>query len=204
MEMKMKHILAIALASTVMSASAFAADAIIYNEPAPASAPFVAPGFDWTGPYIGIQAGYAWADLDNIPGVGSADADGVLGGFHAGYNYDFGGFVVGGELDYDFANVEIDGGLGEIDGVARAKLRAGADLGQVLVYGTAGGAYATADTVLGDFSDFGWLVGAGVDFAATDKIIVGAEYLYHDFSDFDNTGLDVNVHTLKAKASFKF
>jgi outer membrane immunogenic protein len=202
MEKTMKHIIAIALASTVMSASAFAADAIVYNEPAPASAPFVAPGFDWTGPYIGIQAGYAWAELDTGPAT--IDADGVLGGIHAGYNYDFGGFVVGGEVDYDFANVEIDGGLGEIDGVARAKLRAGADLGQVLVYGTAGGAYATADTALGDLNDFGWLVGAGVDFAATDNIIVGAEYLYHDLSNFDDSGIDVNVHTLKAKASFKF
>lgn len=200
MEKTMKHIIAIALASTVMSASAFAADAIVYNEPAPASAPMIAPGFDWTGPYIGVQAGYAWADIDPA----GVDADGVLGGIHAGYNYDFGGFVVGGEVDYDFANVEIDGGIGEIDGVARAKLRAGADLGQVLVYGTAGGAYATADVGGADLDDFGWLVGAGVDFAATDKIIVGAEYLYHDFSDFDNTGLDVNVHTLKAKASFKF
>ncbi|VVT31891.1 outer membrane protein [Rhizobium sp. EC-SD404] len=198
----MKHIIAVALASTVMSPSAFAADAVVYNEPAPASAPMIAPGFDWTGPYIGVQAGYAWADLD--VGPATIDADGVLGGVHAGYNYDLGGFVVGAEIDYDFANIEIDGGIGEVDGVARGKLRAGVDLGRVMVYGTGGVAYATADTVLGDLSDFGWAAGAGVDFAATDNIIVGAEYLYHDFSNFDDSGIDVNVHTLKAKVSFKF
>ena len=197
----MKRFLAIALTATLASASAMAADAVVYD-PAPPAAPIVAPGFDWTGPYIGVQAGYGFGEIDNLPG--SVDADGFLGGVHAGYNFDLGGFVIGAEIDYDFANIEADGGFGEIDGIARGKLKGGVDLGRVLPYITGGIAHATADTVLGDFSDTGWAVGGGVDFAATDNIVLGAEYLYHDFSDFDDTGLDVNVHTIKAKASFRF
>lgn len=196
----MKKLLTATLLASAFATTAFAADAIVYNEPAPVEAPIVAPGFDWTGPYIGAQVGYGWAEID----PGNVEGDGVLGGVHAGYNYDLGGFVVGAELTYDFADIDFDGGAGSIDGVAALKAKGGVDLGRVLPYVTAGGAYATADVGGADLDDFGYLVGGGVDFAATDNIIVGAEYLYHNFNDFDSSGADVDVHTLKAKASFKF
>lgn len=186
-----------ACAFALAAAPALAADAVVYNEPAPVAAPIVAPGFDWTGPYIGVQGGWGWLGND-------VDGDGWLAGIHAGYNYDLGTFVVGGELDYDFADLEVEGTPGEVDGVARAKVRGGVDLGRVMPYLTTGLAYATTDDVPGVESDWGYLVGGGIDAAVTDNIIVGGEYLYHNFNEFDDSTLDVDAHTLKAKVSFRF
>ncbi|MBX8828030.1 porin family protein, partial [Ochrobactrum sp. SFR4] len=49
----------IAAAATILltSASAYAADAIVYQEPAPVE---VINTFSWTGGYVGLNAGYAW------------------------------------------------------------------------------------------------------------------------------------------------
>jgi opacity protein-like surface antigen len=190
---------AILFASTAATV-AHAADAVVYN-PAPPAAPVTyQPEFRWTGPYIGGQLGYGWADTN----VG-VEGSGALGGVHAGYNYDLGGFVVGAEADYDFADIELDGDAGEVDGIARAKLRGGVNLGRVLPYLTGGAAHATADIEgEGDVSGFGYVLGGGADFALTDQVIVGGEYLYHDFSDIDDTGIDVEAHTVRAKASYKF
>jgi len=61
--------------------------------------------FTWTGPYIGAHLGWAWAD-DIVTDFDSynrsfpnrdfsANADGVFGGFQAGYNWQRGSLVVG-------------------------------------------------------------------------------------------------------------
>ena len=42
-------------ASALLASPAFAADAVVYNEPSPV----VADTFSWTGGYIGVNAGYA-------------------------------------------------------------------------------------------------------------------------------------------------
>ena len=191
---------ALLLASTAATA-AVAADAVDYSAPVAPSAPMTyAPSFSWTGPYAGAQLGYGWVNNDDGP-----DGSGVLGGVHAGYNYDLGGFVVGGEADYDFAGVELDDDAGEIDGIARAKLKGGVALGRAMPYVAAGGAYAHGDLDgAGDVSDIGWLAGGGADYAVTDQVVLGGEYLYHSFDNFDDTGVDLSAHTLRAKASFKF
>lgn len=198
----MHRLLTLTLAAAGFGTSAFAADAIVYNPPAAPAAPYVAaPASNWTGPYIGGAIGYGWADTD-LPGI---EGDGILGGVHAGYNHDMGGFILGGELEYDFADIDLDHNAGDITGIARLKARAGMDLGMAMPYLAAGGAHATADlTGIGKRDDFGWVAGGGVDVAATENVIIGGEYLYHRFGDFDDTGVDVDVHTLRARASYRF
>ena len=87
-----------------------------------------APVGEWTGFYLGGQVGYGDG------GVPGTDYDGGLAGVHAGYLHDLGDWVVGGELDYDFANMS--GGPGKIDAIGRAKLIGSYDLGRTLVYAT--------------------------------------------------------------------
>ena len=82
--------------------------------------PVINTGGDWTGFYAGLQLGYGDAD-----GPGVLDGDNGLYGFHAGYDYDFGQFVLGGELDYDQTNIDLNGGAATIDSVARAKIKGG-------------------------------------------------------------------------------
>jgi len=146
---------------------------------------------DWTGGYVGAQLGYG--DVS-----GFASGDGLLGGVHAGYNYDFGAWVLGGELDYDFANIDVTGGT--LDDVARAKLRAGVDLGSSLLYATAG--YAHAGTSLGN--DSGYFAGIGLSYALSNTLMLSGEVLEHRFNDFGGPGADLDATTLTARISYRF
>lgn len=126
-----------------------------------------------------------------------------------------------------------NGDVAEVDGfIARGLLKGGVAFGRVMAYAQGGVAYANLDlndvaadvnagalavgvdlnTVDIEIDSFGFAVGGGLDFAVTDRILVGGDYLYHRFSDFDvdvnntsfETDADLDVHTLRAKVSFKF
>lgn len=174
--------------------------------PAPAPVP-VAPapimtGNDWTGFYAGGQIGYGRLDSSAIED--DDDPSGAIYGVHAGYNYDFGTLVLGGELDYDLTSIEIDTPDSEVDSVARAKVRLGYDAGQVMPYVTAGVARVETTDDLDGETD-GSFAGLGVSYMLSDAFIVGGEVLQHQFEDFaDNDGVDVDATTLSLRASFRF
>ena len=111
----------------ILGGSALAAD--LPSRKGPPLAPvYVPPAFTWTGFYVGLNAGYGWANNNRnnnggFPFVGavpfggavvpfassgSSNNGGFIGGVQAGYNYQFGigsGFVVGAETDIDWANI---------------------------------------------------------------------------------------------------
>ncbi|MEM9474178.1 MAG: outer membrane beta-barrel protein [Pseudomonadota bacterium] len=152
---------------------------------------------DKGGPYAGLQLGYLSADTS---GAASIDGDDFILGGHVGYDVDLGTAVVGGELDIDFGDIELGDGAESIDSVTRLKLRAGTNVGDTLIYGTAG--LAWADASLG--TDNGAFIGAGVGFDTGTGWIIGGELLYHEFDDFEDTGIDIEATTLTARASFRF
>ncbi|WP_375262841.1 outer membrane protein [Palleronia sp.] len=205
-------------------------------EPVPmAPAPIVMPTQDWTGGYAGLSLGYGRGDgsidgedldfdadgdgdddddddniIDDI--FGEADAEGVIGGAFAGYQHDFGRFVLGGELDLNAADISSEDddddavdfdGL-SIDSVHRLKLRAGYDAGNTLIYGVVGAAYAKAELADREYEGVGGVIGAGVDYKVTPNVVVGAEVLYHDFNDFDDTGLDADATSVQARVAYQF
>ncbi len=190
----------IAAALAVASAPAFAGSASepapdpVVSTPAPAPAP-ASP--NWTGPYLGGQIGFGNVDT-NVPNV---DGDGAIGGLSAGYDYDFGQWVVGGGLDYDWADISLGTGAPTLENVFRAKLRGGYKVGNGLIYGTGG--YANADTdTLGD--EDGYFVGAGYEHMVTQNVSLGGEVLYHEFDDFNSTTTDVEATTVQLRGSFRF
>ena len=123
---------------------------------------------------------------------------------HAGYRWDLGQTVVAIEGDYDAASIDLGGTTGTLDNVARLKLIGGADLGRTFLYATGGVAYADATVGGAGLSDSGYFIGAGMDYAITDSWTMGGEILGHRFSDFDGSGVDLDVTTVKAKVSFRF
>ena len=200
----MKH--AVIAGTLALALAPFAANAGGFTETAdPAPAPIVpaAPiGTDWSGFYGGVQLDYG-----DVTGEGALDGegDGALFGIFGGYRYDFGDFVVGGELDLTAAEIDLDNTLnGSLDNVLRLGVEAGFDAGPALIYGTAGVAYASADTAAGDLEDDGFFFGAGVDYLLTDQIVLGAEVLQHEFDDFDGSGVDVSATTFGINAAFRF
>jgi opacity protein-like surface antigen len=153
---------------------------------------------DWTGPYAGFQIGTAEIDVD---GAAELSGDGESYGIFAGYNIQNGAVVYGGEFDYDVTEYDIADGAAEVDSTTRLKARVGTELGGGLAYGTAGMVWATSPE-LGD--DSGYLFGIGYDFPVSANMTVGAEVLNHQFDDYNDSDLDVDVTTIKARVSFSF
>jgi outer membrane immunogenic protein len=161
------------------------------------------------------------------------------GGFVFGAEMDigFGGtsegsFTYGGNFpfDPDFEYGPDEDAMGQIDvGLnGSARLRAGFAVDRWLPYVTGGVAYAAYDATYsqpdddraprsGSGSLIGWTLGAGMDYAVTDNIIIGAEYRYTDYGsdtlyltnpDLDNDkwiyDADLISHDIRIRASLKF
>jgi len=100
------------LLASVVGGSALAADMTRPYLPPAAMAPRAV--FDWTGFYIGINAGggigVGRSDFDVGGGPGFAAFDnhlsGAVGGFQAGYNWQIGSFVYGLETDFELAGIK--------------------------------------------------------------------------------------------------
>ena len=228
-----RRIVATAGAGVIAAAAApaFAAGPVpVYEEPviiAPETV--IVPSADWTGPYVGAQLGWGWAsgdttvdlsefDLDDVDS--DLDGDGWVGGLNAGYRYDFGQWVVGGEVQYDWAGIEfdelditsddvdididLDEEQGSLNLIWRLKGLAGYDIGRTLLYGSAGWAHATGEFNGDDLDGDGWVLGVGADYALTENVSVGGEYQWHQFSDFGGDGNDLNFSALQAKVAFRF
>ena len=159
-------------------------------------APVVNTGGDWTGFYGGLQFGYG--DVETT-GAATLSGDDTIYGLHAGYDYDFGTFVLGGEIDYDKADINLGGG-NSVNDVARLKIRGGYDAGRTLLYVTGGA--ARADTSLGN--ETGGFYGLGLAYQVSDQFTLGGEVLRHDFNNINSSGVDATVDTFTIRGSFRF
>jgi outer membrane immunogenic protein len=143
---------------------------------------------------------------------------GIFGGGQLGYNWQFGSVVVGGEGSLSVANIKKTvivnpiiqnngtpfAGAGflaagqKVKWLGSVRPRLGAAFGKVLVYGTAGFAYARIDyAATTDFRPVGttqypaafsktrkgWTAGGGVEIAVGGNWSVKGEYLYYDLGN---------------------
>lgn len=215
--LRMTSLIAVAVATAGAAHAAgpteTAPDAIV----APIASPvMIDRSGDWSGAYGGIQLGYGSGDYatgrddDSDGNDDEFEADGVIGGLHVGYLWDFGNWVMGPELQYDAANLEADNGsgTGTFDEIARLNLRIGRDLGQGLLYGSVGVAYANFDgdtgSLAGDVDDNGYVVGIGYDYKLNQSWTVGGQYQHHMFDDFGSAGSDFDFGTAQLRASYNF
>ncbi|MER8571497.1 porin family protein [Mesorhizobium sp. M1338] len=208
----------------LMCGSAFAADI-------GADVPMTAPGFDWTGYYAGLQAGYGWGQSD-ISGTEGApfsitpDIDGGFVGGHVAGLWQFDQAVLGAEAELNYSSIDgtTESGLGSTFGTdikwfGSVNAKAGYAVDRLLVYGIGGVAFAGIETsqVAGPAfastrTNIGWTLGAGVDYALTDKFVVGAQYRYYDFGSehydvaepFNDRDQDVKLNTVGINLSYKF
>ena len=81
----MRHFVIALLAATTLGVGAAAAADIParnYTKAVP-----YAPVFSWTGFYVGVNAGYGWANTSITGVAGSSNLNGFLGGAQIGYNW---------------------------------------------------------------------------------------------------------------------
>jgi outer membrane immunogenic protein len=157
--------------------------------------------FGWAGPYV-ATLGYEWGGVDNNP----AEPKGVAGGLEAGFNWQNGSFVYGGEADFSFSAAEDTFASWQFSnpwfGTVRG--RAGIAVDNVLLFGTVGLAYGElTGTAFGagseSHSNVGWVAGLGAELSFAPHWSAKAEWLYLDFDDRHfavtgaNNGLAANL-----------
>lgn len=202
--------------------------------------------FDWSGFYVGGHAGYNWSSVDwnwDVPAANAEDGvssngKGFGGGVHLGAQKQWDSFVAGVEFSYSWLDGDDDETFRfvaldrrfetDVDKLMMIDLRLGWAVDRFL--GFVKGGYARADIDLDTFRDDdnvrqsssdgredGVNIGAGLEYAVTDSIIVGADYTYvHLFGDdrkevntpiatlSNHTDLDTDIHMVNGRVSFKF
>jgi len=74
--------------------------------PPPVAAYTPVSAFSWTGFYVGVNGGYSWASLGSIGNATFDRPSGFTLGGTAGYNQQFGNFVLGLEGDLNWSNID--------------------------------------------------------------------------------------------------
>ena len=188
--------------------------------------------FTWSGGYAGLQVGGAWQQLGDtpyapllppiagtpgLPGYFQTTntASGVVYGGHLGFNYQFSDSIVAGvegDLEgstlYNYAFASGSGfGPYSVETYsnlrASARARLGYAVGHLLLYATAGGAWANFSTThnfvlnpnpnsnyplppilpsdTSNYTPLGWTIGAGVEYAFMGNLSARLEYRYTDY-----------------------
>lgn len=194
-----------ALAFAAMATATHAADSIGAEQPI--------AGYDWSGTYIGVQGGGAWAKAaDSVDYVRLSG--GALGGY-AGANWQSGNLVFGIEADaiHSWNDGTIFGvGIGT-DWQASVRGRLGYAMDRALIYGAGGIAISrvTVDAspafvVKDTFT--GWTLGGGVEYALSQNWTTRVDYRY---SDYGKSGFGLGIgevklteHALRFGVGYKF
>lgn len=168
--------------------------------------------------YTGVQAGYVW-DTTKYSGLQTGydqyleqgKNDGVLGGLYAGCNFRRDAFLWGVEGDVNLVGV----GYGD-SWYSTLRGRAGATLGDTLLYATGGLAFGKVDMFSGHHmlqhslnvdtpTAVGWTLGGGIEHWFSKKVSWKVEYLYMDLGKVstlkgflpDDIDADWRAHTVR-------
>jgi len=180
-----------------------------------------------------------------VNGSATIDSSGFFGGGQIGFNYQFANnVVVGAEADLQWSGIdgELDAGLAiplipaavsitagsEVEWFGTIRGRLGYAWDRVLVYGTGGVAYGKVKSGLSvtapgflfsestDDTNWGWTVGAGLEYALGNNWSFKTEYLYVDLGEqtsysgfiapgvYADVGTETNFHTIKAGLNYRF
>ena len=189
-----------AMTSAITSAAA-AAD-LTWNQ---YSGPAQYVPFSRAGPYVGATLGYEWGSIDNNP----THPNGIAGGIEAGFNWQNGNFVFGGETDINFSAADDTFAPWQFSnpwfGTVRG--RAGIAINNLLLFGSAGFAYGeltgtTSGSPSESHTSLGWATGLGAEISFTQHWSAKVEWLYLDLTDrrfsitAANNGLAANLMRL--------
>lgn len=173
---------------------------VVYNSP---EAPASEEASIWGGAYIGGQVGYYWAraQLSFNNEDARKNINGFIGGVYAGYNWEFSNaYLFGLEGDINYADLSKDTNISlsnvnqvwntraEWESALRARF--GVNYERLLPYVAGGVAFlgvkteireGNLNTGVSSRTNVGFTIGAGVDYALTNNLLLRAEYRYSDY-----------------------
>ncbi len=184
--------------------------------------------WNWTGPYAGIQGSYILnSEVNHF--VGTIQADGYSGGVFAGFNKQYGNFVIGAEAEWNWASMTGNQNIGPVnishslEAYGAIKGRLGLAYGPYMIYGHGGLAFAETNATIsvGGFSTTantnhqGFTYGAGLEAMFATNWTARVEYSLWDFDSASYgfpivgpigfaTPADLKFQTIKAGVAYRF
>jgi outer membrane immunogenic protein len=180
------------------------------------------PVYNWTGFYVGVNAGYGW-------GQGNFEDEkiktkGWLAGIQGGYNWQLGSVVVGPEFDIGLSGVHGKDPFFEDKDIhlnqrwtGSARLRAGLPVDGIgmnglMFYGTGGLAVSGWRVKIDDegkdsHTHFGWIAGGGIEMPLGSNLTGRVEYLYSDYGNkkyFGDGKFNANQSVIRLGINFRF
>jgi outer membrane immunogenic protein len=164
--------------------------------------------YNWTGFYVGGNAGFGWADASAtyngvISVTGTETLGGIVGGGQLGFNYQDGYTVYGIELDGQASSQRINSNFAglvtltdKVPWFATLRGRVGIGVEKYFVYVTGGAAYVGwhSDITVAGFGSATWsisrpayTIGTGLETGVTRNLSVKVEYLFIDTGSFSTT-----------------
>lgn len=183
-----------AAAILLASAAGVAAAADLPRGSAPYYAPAPSGIYNWSGFYAGVNLGYEWGKVTNS----GINPSGVAGGAQAGYNWQNGQFVFGGETDIQLSGADDTFAPWKFSNPWFGTLRGrvGYAFSNILAYATGGLAYGNLKAESGNLSEdktqLGWTLGAGMEVGLAPNWSAKVEYLYMDLGNrfYSITGVE--------------
>ncbi len=188
----MKYSILLTFSASMLASTALAGspDTLVYQAPPQVVAPAAAAA-DWSGFYAGGMVSFDSAGLVQLfdtnngsPGASSPMNDNTSFGGFAGYNFQRGAFVFGGEFAVSSGGLTATvNPLIRYEEVFDLKARAGYSFGSAMVYGVVGGSYSNLQwSQVFNVPSTGLTYGAGVEYMIGQQIFIGAEYLVRDLT----------------------
>jgi hypothetical protein len=160
----------------------------------PALAQSVPQSAYWTGAYISGGIGLGKLDI-NVP-AGRINDEVMINGITAGYDYDLGNWVIGGNFAIDALDANLSGTNASLDRLWRVGVTGGYKIGNGLLCATGG--FANAETGHAK-NDEGFFIGGRYEYLVQANFSVGGEVLYHQFDNFKGTRSNYDVMTYQIR-----
>ena len=193
----------VGLRGTLPSGTPVTSPSMVTKAP-PVSRAGISGPVNWTGIYLGLNAGYsfggsAWNDSVTGSSTGNFGTSGFVGGGTLGANYQVGSLVFGVEGDGDWSDASgfgtftatslcAGGCLTTNTWLSTVRGRAGYAFDRFFAYGTAGAAFGNiranfSNDAISSETKTGWAAGAGVEVALSRNWSAKAEYLFVDLGN---------------------
>ncbi|WP_026479136.1 outer membrane protein [Ahrensia sp. 13_GOM-1096m] len=166
--------------------------------------------WSWSGFNVGVIAGYGTqSDEQVLPGgtvYAAAEGEGDVYGAFIGYSHQMGNFVAGIEGSYQkYDTMFRDNDRVTIEDMWSVTARLGYAIDRFHGYAFIGGAMGntTSPNTILEGRDIGLVYGAGLDVGLTENLYAGVQYQRHEFDDFADLPLPVDINASMNTYTFR-